>query len=223
MNKTLFICILSWTFAWAALAAQRVKTDIDWPSFLGRQDMVWNVLPEQWYESAYMGNGELGLMMYKEPGKNWLRLEVSNCRLHDHRSGTGLLANPRLLSGHFRLRPVGTIEGGTLRTDLWNAEITGQVRTSKGTPARAHPPCRPPWARGTTHWPISTNCLLPFSRSIPSIASRDRSSRLPCRRRSPSTTCSSRAGAENSVCFLSCPMPGRMWPTRIGGRKVPFW
>ena len=135
MNKTLFICILSWTFAWAALAAQRVKTDIDWPSFLGRQDMVWNVLPEQWYESAYMGNGELGLMMYKEPGENWLRLEVSNCRLHDHRSGTGLLANPRLLSGHFRLRPVGTIEGGTLRTDLWNAEITGQVRTSKGTPA----------------------------------------------------------------------------------------
>ena len=96
MNKTLFICILSWTFAWAALAAQRVKTDIDWPSFLGRQDMVWNVLPEQWYESAYMGNGELGLMMYKEPGENWLRLEVSNCRLHDHRPGTGLLANPRL-------------------------------------------------------------------------------------------------------------------------------
>ncbi len=33
----------------------RVKSEIDWPAFIQRQDMVWKTLPEYWYESSFMG------------------------------------------------------------------------------------------------------------------------------------------------------------------------
>ena len=52
--------MLCWLALAASLSAKGVKAAIDWPSFLGRQDMTWEVLPEHWYEAAYMGNGELG-------------------------------------------------------------------------------------------------------------------------------------------------------------------
>lgn len=29
-----------------------------------KQDLIWETLPEYWYESAYMGNGMLGLMIF---------------------------------------------------------------------------------------------------------------------------------------------------------------
>ncbi len=49
---------------------------------MSRQDIVWEKLPEYWHESAYLGNGKLGLMIYKEPEKNYLRLETGNCDVH---------------------------------------------------------------------------------------------------------------------------------------------
>ena len=52
-----------------------IKQDIDWPQFMSQQDMIWEKLPEYWYDSAFLGNGKLGLMIYKEPGKNYLRLK----------------------------------------------------------------------------------------------------------------------------------------------------
>lgn len=63
-----------------------IKQDIDWPQFMSQQDMIWEKLPEYWYDSAFLGNGKLGLMIYKEPGKNYLRLETGNCDVHDHRT-----------------------------------------------------------------------------------------------------------------------------------------
>ena len=38
----------------------------------------------------------------------------------------------RIPIGELVLKTVGTIEGGTMRLDLWNAEATGTVKTSKG-------------------------------------------------------------------------------------------
>ena len=75
-----FICIVSINSQPISL-----KQNINWPEFMSRQDMVWEKLPEYWDESAYLGNGRLGLMIYKEPGKNYLRLETGNCDVHDHR------------------------------------------------------------------------------------------------------------------------------------------
>ena len=110
-----------------------VKQDINWKEFIGRQDMIWETLPEYWYESAYMGNGRLGLMIYKEPGKNYIRLETGDCDVHDHRKGDNdLFSIGRLLTGHFALYPKGEIMGGTMRLDLWNAETTAEIKTTRG-------------------------------------------------------------------------------------------
>ena len=55
---------------------REARLEVDWEQFMRKQDLVWDVLPEYWYESAYMGNGMLGWMIYKEPGENYLRFET---------------------------------------------------------------------------------------------------------------------------------------------------
>lgn len=115
------------------MARSFVKLNVDWPEFIGKQDMVWEELPEYWYESAYMGNGMLGLMIYKEPGKNYIRLETGNCAVHDHRNGgNDLFCIGRLLTGHFALHPEGEVIEGSMRLDLWNAETTAEIVTTRG-------------------------------------------------------------------------------------------
>src|SRR5256886_7403924 len=43
-----------------ALAQSRPAARVDWPTFLSRQDLVWDRLPTGWGESAFIGNGRLG-------------------------------------------------------------------------------------------------------------------------------------------------------------------
>ena len=109
-----------------------IQQTIDWPEFMSSQDMIWEVLPEYWHESAYLGNGRLGLMIYKEPEKNYIRFETSNCDVHDHREKRDVFGTPRLLTGHFALHPEGEIISGKMRLDLWNAEATTDIVTTKG-------------------------------------------------------------------------------------------
>ena len=109
-----------------------IKQDIDWPQFMSQQDMIWEKLPEYWYDSAFLGNGKLGLMIYKEPGENYIRLETGNCDVHDHRAKRDIFGIPRLLTGHFALRPKGEIISGQMRLDLWNAEASTDITTTKG-------------------------------------------------------------------------------------------
>ena len=99
----LCLCLSVTGYTSASARTEKVKTDIDWPAFMQKQDLIWEILPEYWYESAYMGNGMLGLMIYKEPGHNYIRFETGNCSVHDHKAGSDLFAIPRLLTGHFAL------------------------------------------------------------------------------------------------------------------------
>lgn len=100
LRHILAVCVVS-LCVMTGTAASSVKLDVDWPQFMSKQDMVWETLPEYWYESAYMGNGMLGLMIYKEPGQNYIRLETGNCAVHDHRKGKNdLFSIGRLLTGH---------------------------------------------------------------------------------------------------------------------------
>ncbi len=137
MKKTIIIVQLFVSFcclsAFTVTARTAVSLKVDWQQFLSRHDMVWEVLPEKWYEAAYMGNGMLGLMVYREPGKNFLRLETGNCSVRDHRkTGNKMISSSRLLTGHFELHPVGQIIGGTMRLSLWNAETYVTLNTTKG-------------------------------------------------------------------------------------------
>lgn len=76
----LCLCLSVTGYTSASARTEKVKTDIDWPAFMQKQDLIWEILPEYWYESAYMGNGMLGLMIYKEPGQNYIRLKPATAR-----------------------------------------------------------------------------------------------------------------------------------------------
>ena len=104
---------------------------INWKTFMSGQDMIWNRLPQTWYEAPFMGNGSMGTYICKEPEKNAIRVDVNNSMVHDHREDDkGIYGRSRLLIGYFLLHPVGEITSGTMRLDLWDAETRGFIRTT---------------------------------------------------------------------------------------------
>ena len=106
---------------------------VDWQSFLAKQDLTWKRLPQAWHEAPFMGNGSMGTYLCQEPGANAIRLEVGNNLVHDHRANDPAInGRCRLLIGYFLLHPVGEITGGEMRLDLWNAETKAHILTSKG-------------------------------------------------------------------------------------------
>src|SRR5688572_10536057 len=116
-----------------AAATQRVarpadvEDRVDWSKFLARHDLVWSRVPETWGEAAFTGNGLLGLMMYRTDDKSALRFRVgrSDVMIQEKQAY-------RVPIGDLVLRPVGTITGGNFRQDLWNAQVTGTLKTDKG-------------------------------------------------------------------------------------------
>lgn len=121
-----------------------ISVSVDWPAFLSRQDLIWEQLPRQWNEGAFVGNGQLGMMVYATLTDNRLDFHLGRADVTDHRkapdrktsmgvSGASVMFDfPRLDLGRMALRPAGKILDGTMRQDLWNAEITTTVKTDLG-------------------------------------------------------------------------------------------
>ena len=111
-----------------------IEERIVWPTFLARHDLLWDRLPTHWYEAPFLGNGMMGTMLLKD-SKKGLRLEVHRSDVQDHRNnsyGATPYSRPRLPIGHFTLEPVGKIKALSMRLDLWNAELRGEVTTDAG-------------------------------------------------------------------------------------------
>ncbi|VGO12216.1 hypothetical protein PDESU_00767 [Pontiella desulfatans] len=141
---------LGWMATMLAMmfAVQGFSEEIDYASFLGRHDMVWDRVPNRWEVSPYTGNGNVGFLFYQDKGeaKNVISIHAGRHDYYDHREpheGNELLwiYRSRLPLGHFKLESAGEIQEADLRLDLWNAELRGTVRTSKGSYA----------VRGFTH------------------------------------------------------------------------
>ncbi len=126
-----------------ALAACGVKSAslrqvVNWPEFLSRQDPVWEVMPERWYDAPFLGNGTLGTLV-RRIGEREVRWDVGNSYAHDHREpddysvrSPEILNRGRLPIGAFVLETEGRITGGSIRLDLWNAEARGVIDTDRG-------------------------------------------------------------------------------------------
>jgi len=104
-----------------------IDNEINWSDFLERHDIVWEVLPEKFDHGSFHGNGLLGAMIYKD-AENRLRWEIGRSDVTAHRRD-----NNRLPIGGLGLETVGDIQSGTIRLDLYNAESTGNLVTTKGT------------------------------------------------------------------------------------------
>ncbi|MCE9552483.1 MAG: hypothetical protein K8T91_03775 [Planctomycetes bacterium] len=109
---------------------------VDWPSYLARHDLLWNRLPQQWYQAPFLGNGMLGTMV-RQVGPQAIRFDVDRCDVQEHRPrgkpGECHVGQSRLPIGHFTLDTVGKLTGCDLRLSLYNAELTGTLTTDRGT------------------------------------------------------------------------------------------
>ena len=119
----------------STLMAVEPVVRVDWPAFLGRQDPVWERMPKDYYQGPFVGNGLVGAIVFEEPGKpGTLRFEIGRTDVYDHRpDGPAFHHRCRLPIGQLLLTPVGKVTGVRLRTNLWNAEITGTLTTEAGS------------------------------------------------------------------------------------------
>lgn len=109
--------------------------ELDWEKFLSPNDMEWVVKPVSWDEGAFIGNGLLGAMIYGEEHakkRNVLRFVTGRTDVTTTRTyPVGF--PPRVPIGEIDLEMVGMIYHPThMRLDLWNAEVTGTITTTKG-------------------------------------------------------------------------------------------
>ncbi len=106
---------------------------VDWPKFLSRHDLKWTRLTTDWFSGAFIGNGELGAMIYQE-NEYALRWDIGRSDVTDHRDYQDVeWGKPRLPIGRMLLKAQGRIENATMQLDLWNAEARGTITTEKGS------------------------------------------------------------------------------------------
>lgn len=110
----------------------KAQNAVDYKSFFAKQDMVFDSLSTNWEEGAFLGNGLLGVMVYKEDARA-IRFDLGRTDVVDHREGMNpSIGRARLPIGKFVLRTTAPIKKINLRLSLWNAELTGSILTGKG-------------------------------------------------------------------------------------------
>jgi hypothetical protein len=110
----------------------QLENKINYKNFLAKQDLVFDSLSTKWEEGAFLGNGLLGVMIYREE-ENAIRFDIGRTDVVDHREGINpSIGRARLPIGRFILRTNGNIQKIQIRLDLWNAELTGTIATDKG-------------------------------------------------------------------------------------------
>ncbi len=126
--QTTFLCFIFLT----PIHAKEIDK-IDWPKFLSRHDLKWTRLSTDWYSGAFIGNGELGAMIYQE-NENTLRWDIGRSDVTDHREYHDVeWGKARLPIGKMLLKVQGKIVKATMQLDLWNAEARGTIATDKGS------------------------------------------------------------------------------------------
>ena len=105
----------------------------EWVSFMAEQDMTWDSLSTKWEEGVPLGNGLMGVMVYRESA-NSIRFDLGRTDVVDHREGINpSLGRCRLPVGKFLLNTNSRITKISLRLDLLYAELTGTITTETGT------------------------------------------------------------------------------------------
>ena len=135
-------------FAEAEESSDILNVNIDWESFLEGCDPIWDVAPLSFGESPRLGNGRIGMYMYKESSQlvhpssdpnmatsnNVIRFGVDRADIYDRRDsswGWTAYSKPRLHAGDFKLYTVGEILEMYVRQDLYRHHPEGRQRLLK--------------------------------------------------------------------------------------------
>ena len=130
--------------------AVNVDLQVDWREFISRSDPLWSfdtskpeTVPTMWFDSPFHGNGNLGMLILAEKiqrngtEKYILRFDLGRADVWDVRMkgsqyahGDSQVDRCRLDIGHFELETVGTILTGSMRINLFDANVTGHLTTT---------------------------------------------------------------------------------------------
>lgn len=144
-NRLLKVALLlSIIFVFGENSYCQAIRNINWPLYMAQHDLIWEELPLQWNEGAFVGNGQLGMMIYVSLADNRIEFHLGRQDVTDHRKAPTKKSSlgepnadvyydyPRLDIGRMALIPTGNIISGTFRQNLWNAQVTGTIVTDKG-------------------------------------------------------------------------------------------
>ena len=119
--------------------AKSPVANIDYASFLGQHDMIWDQTPHRWEVSPYSGNGNIGFLFYqhKSDPANAISLHLGRHDYYDHRLPVNgddhlWIYRGRLPLGRFQISAQGKITSTNLRLNLYKAELTGTITTDQG-------------------------------------------------------------------------------------------
>ena len=144
VHFSLFIFFLSFLSSANAATWESTDNDIFPGQYMDDHALVWEQLPLQWNEGAFIGNGIVGAMIYVDTLQNTLTLHLSRPDITDHRKApdkktsmgapgaSKLFDYCRLDVGKMRFEPQSKIISGTMRLDIYNAEVTGTLKTADG-------------------------------------------------------------------------------------------
>ncbi len=120
------------------------KSNINWPSFMSQHDLIWEELPLQWNEGAFVGNGQIGMMIYVNQKDNNITFHIGRQDVTEHRKApdkkssigvfgaSGFNDFTRFDIGKMNLKPIGKILSCSIRQNLWDAEIVAHFVTDSG-------------------------------------------------------------------------------------------
>jgi hypothetical protein len=111
---------------------------IDWEKYMDDQSLFWDSLSTNFYTGIPLGNGRLGVLIYKENEKALRfdvgRSDVTDTRPHypDSMFTEQLISRPRLPIGKFLLNTNGNIVSSAIKLDIFKAQAGGTITTSAG-------------------------------------------------------------------------------------------
>ena len=97
-------------------------------------NLGWKTLPTHYFEGPYIGNGNIGAVIWKDENGSLL-FESSRTDYYDHRNDTLplLYRTCRLKAGNFTLSIDGTAIDGEMELDLYDAVVKGTLTTPSST------------------------------------------------------------------------------------------
>ena len=113
---------------------KQVELKVDWPDYMKKHNLVWDIFPGRWENGPFIGNGLVGSIIWASPDSTKVKwyLGRSDIGKLDFPCGGGTPA--RIQIGSMDLETVGKIlfEESSAELDLWNAEARGMIKTTKG-------------------------------------------------------------------------------------------
>ena len=130
----LFLLILVSASCLTDSPGRQVSLNVDWPVYMEKHNLIWDIFPGRWENGPFIGNGLAGSIIWASP-------DSTNVKWYLGRSDIGKLDFPggggtpmRKQIGSMNLETVGKIlfEESSAELDLWNAEARGIIKTTRG-------------------------------------------------------------------------------------------